>query len=188
MTRRMILAESAFKKYQKVWLTGKKISLDRKVRLYDAQVVSVLLYNSNSWSPTKATLNKLDTMHRRHLRAILNIKGWPHGQISNKTLYKRCPVEKLSERVEKQRWNMFGHILRSDENTPAQLALSFAVDSNESLIGRLGRPRMNIFSVLVNDLKERNLCMNNLSELNEIKDIAKCNKCWANLYGYRLQN
>jgi len=186
IARRRILAESAFKKFEKIWLTGKKISLDRKLRLYDAQVVSVLLYNS--WSPTKATLNKIDTLHRRHLRAILNIKGWPNGQISNKTLYARCPVEKLSDRVEKQRWNMFGHILRSNENTPAQLALLFAVESSELFVGRLGRPRMNLFAVLVDDLKDRSLSMQNFEELNEIRDIAKCNRCWANLYGNRLQN
>ena len=52
---------------------------------------------------------------------------------------------------------MFGHILRSDENTPAQLALLFAVNANTLFEGRLGRPRMNLFSVLVNDLNVRNL-------------------------------
>ena len=184
--RRRILADAAFKKFTKVWITGKKISLDRKLRLYDAQVVSVLLYNSNSWSPTKATLEKIDTLHRRHLRAILNIK-WPKGQISNAALYKRCNVDKLSERIANQRWKMFGHILRSSENTPAQLALLFAVESDNMFVGRLGRPRMNLFSVLKRDLNDRNLSINDVHELNEVKDIAKCQKCWSNLYGHRLQ-
>ena len=83
---------------------------------------------------------------------------------------------------------MFGHILRSNENTPAQLALLFAVESSGLFEGRLGRPRMNLFSVLLNDLKDRSLSMQNFEELNEIRDIAKCNRCWANLYGNRLQN
>ena len=64
---------------------GSQISLERKLKLYEAQVVSVLIYNANSWSPTKSSLNKLDVTHRRHLRAILNIK-YP-AQISNDTLY-----------------------------------------------------------------------------------------------------
>ena len=127
ISRRRVLAQAAFDEYKKVWITGKKISLNRKLKLYDAQVVSVLLYNSNSWSPTKTTMEKIDTLHRHHLRTILNIRGWPHGQISNKALYSRCNVAKLSERKAYQRWKMFGHILRSDENTPAQLALFFAV-------------------------------------------------------------
>ena len=37
--------------------------------------------------------------------------------------------------------------------------LLFAVDSNELYEGKLGSPRMNIFSVLVNDLREKNLSM-----------------------------
>ena len=189
IAKRRTLAHAAFSNFKKVWLTGKKISLDRKLRLYDAQVVSVLLYNCNSWCPRKATLEKIDTLHRRHLRTILNFKGWPNGQISNKALYTRCNVEKLSVRIERQRWNMFGHILRCNENTPAQLSLLFAVESNDNELfeGRWGRPRMNLFSVLVNDLGKRNLSMDNLDELNEIRDIAKCNRCWTNLYRYRLQ-
>ena len=183
--RRRILAEVAFRKFQKVWLFGKKISLERKLRLYDAQVVSVLLYNSNSWCPKKATMDKIDTFHRRHLRTILNIK-WPKGIISNNALYKRCNVGKLSERIEHQRWKMFGHILRSKENSPAQLALSFAIESDDLFSGRRGRPHMNLFSVLKNDLKKRNLNINNLNELNDIKDIAACNKCWDHFYRYSL--
>ena len=78
--------------------------------------------------------------------------------------------------------------LLSNVNTPAQSAVFFAVESSELSVGRLGRPRMNIFSVLVNDLKDRSRSMQNFEELNEIRDIAKCNRCWANLYGNRLQN
>ena len=100
--RGRILADLAFKKFEKVWLKGKRISLERKLRLYGAQVTSVLLYNSNSWSPKKATMDKIDTLHRKHLRTILNIK-WPKGTISNKALYKRYVLEMLSKRIEHQR-------------------------------------------------------------------------------------
>ena len=61
--------------------------------------------------------------------------------ISNNTLYRRCNVAKLSDRVSEYRWRMLGHILRSDENTAAQLALTFAVETDKRLIGRIGRPR-----------------------------------------------
>ena len=107
LIKKRMLTQAVFEKYKKVWLTGKKISLDRKLRLYDAQVLSVLLYNANSWSPTKATMEKIDTLHRRHLRTILNIKGWPNGQISNITLYSRCNVTKLSERIHHKRYLFF---------------------------------------------------------------------------------
>ena len=45
---RCIKGDIAFRKFEKVWLTGKKITLGRRLRLYEAQVVSVMMYNSNS--------------------------------------------------------------------------------------------------------------------------------------------
>ena len=79
---------------------------------------------------------------------------------------------------------MLGHVLRSDENTAAHQALSFAVEceSNEVFTGRVGRPRCNLFSLLRNDLADRNLSFNNFNELNEIRDIARCRNCWRNLF------
>ena len=140
-----------------------------------------MLYNSNSWSSTKVALNKLDVTHRRHLRQILNVR-YP-GQISNKTLYKRCNVEKLSDRVSKYRWRMLGHVLRSDENTAAHQALSFAVETDDGYYkGRVGRPRCNLFTLLRNDLFDRNLFIRNTDELNEVRDIARCRKCWHGIY------
>ena len=126
-------------------------------------------------------MNKIDTLHRKHLRTILNIK-WPKESISNKTLYKRCNVEMLSKHIEHQRWKMFGHILRSMDNTPAQMDLSFAIESENLYKGRFGRPRMNLLSVLKRDLSSRNLHIDNLCELNDIKDLAACNRCWENLF------
>ena len=62
----------------------------------------------------------------------------------------------LSERVSVHRWRMLGHVLRSDENTAAHQALSFAVNTQD-LPGRVGRPRCNLFNLLKSDLTERKL-------------------------------
>ena len=135
------------------------------------------MYNSNSWAPTNAALNKLDVTHHRHLRTILNIK-WPQGMIRNKTLYKRCNVEKLSDRVNTYRWRMLGHVLRSDENTAAHQSLSFAIEADSHFSCCVGRPRCNLFNLLRKHLSDRNLSFNNFDELNEVRDIAMNRKCW----------
>ncbi len=89
--RRINLANVAFSTYSKLWLRESKIPLERKLTVYDAQVVSVLLYNCSSWSAPKNVVAKLDTCHRKHLRRICNIY-WPNGVISNRELYRRCGV------------------------------------------------------------------------------------------------
>ena len=124
--RRCTLGNIAFNNFKKVWMNS-KITLDKKLKVYEAQVVSVIMYNSSCWATPKAVLEKLDVCHRRHLRQIMNIR-WPRSMISNKTLYDRCNSTHLSIRAELSRWKMLGHVLRSPENSPAQAALCFAIE------------------------------------------------------------
>ena len=56
------------------WLKGTKISLSVKLKLYEALVTSVLLYNCNSWVSTAKNMKKLDVCQRKHLRQILHMQ------------------------------------------------------------------------------------------------------------------
>ena len=93
VTNRINKANTAFWSFDKLWCQGSEISQiteKRKIKLYDSLVVSVLLYNCCCWA----------------------------SSISNKALYARTQTRPLSERVEKARWTMLGHVLRSDNDTP----------------------------------------------------------------------
>ena len=114
---RIILGNVAFEKYKKVWMQGSKINLKIKIKIYEAYVTSVMLYNCNSWATPQNLFDKLDICHRKHLRQILKMT-YPII-ISNKALYKRCGVTPLSERVTYARWKMLGHVLRIDCSSPA---------------------------------------------------------------------
>ncbi|GFR95709.1 hypothetical protein ElyMa_006279400 [Elysia marginata] len=65
--------------------------------------------------------NKLDTFHRKQLRNILDIH-YP-TLISNKSLYKICNETPLSVQTVESRWRLFGHILRRDNDIPANRAM-----------------------------------------------------------------
>ena len=139
-----------------------------------------MLYNSNSWSAPAIFLENLDITHRKHLRRILNI-WWPKGSISNRELYKRCKTEKLSDRVCRFRWTMFGHILRSHIETPAFLSLKFAVTNN--LKSRKGRHQNNLFNVLLTDLKSiLNMELKTEENLNNIRAVAFDRKFWRDSF------
>ena len=56
--RRCTLGNVAFNKYEKLWLRGHQIPLKKRILLYEAQVVSVMLYNSSSWAVTASDLKK----------------------------------------------------------------------------------------------------------------------------------
>ena len=98
---RCTMGNIAFQSFWKIWICGTKILLMKKLRVYNATCVSIMLYNCNSWAAPKAALEKLDACHRRHLRTITG-HHWPDSLISNKALYKMCNTTPLSEKVARQ--------------------------------------------------------------------------------------
>ena len=82
------------------------ISFDRKLKIYEVQIVSIMLYYCNIWAAPAHIFEHLDVTHRNHLRDTIGVK-WSRGYISNFKLYQRCKTRKLSERVDVARWAMF---------------------------------------------------------------------------------
>ena len=170
--QRCIQGNIAFQSFKQVWLQGHRICLNRLIQIYEALVVSVILYNCSSWTAPNDVLEKLDTCHRKHLRQILNIK-YP-TKISNEKLYDICSTTPLTIRVKTSRWKLFGHILRSPENSPAALSLQFAVVGSSSLKGRRGRHQINLLSTLQNDIKRIPVDRNSHNTLRHYKLTLKC--------------
>ena len=179
--KKCILGNAAYANFKKLW-SRKEISINRKLNIYEAQVVSIMLYNCNSWAAPAHVLEHLDVTHRNHLRDMLGIK-WPRGYISNNQLYKRCDTRPLTERVHSSRWKMLGHILRYEDDAPALLALKFSVfaEENKHLFkGRLGAPCMNLLNVFRIDLKKRKINNNlkSISDLYNLRELAMDRKAW----------
>ena len=66
---RIILANSAFQTFSKIWLEKSKIPLTKKLLVYEAQVISVLLYNCGCWSALKNVLSH----HRESKKSKVDI-------------------------------------------------------------------------------------------------------------------
>jgi hypothetical protein len=150
MTRRKQLAAASFKNLTRLW-TGKrnKLSLERKLRLYDAYITPVLTYNACTWALTEAELNELEAFRRRQLRRILGIQ-YPR-RISNSKLYDTCNMRELGPDIRGARWRMLGHTLRMTDDTPAKRAMLHYFDVTTS--SYLGRPRHTLPLVINKDLK-----------------------------------
>ena len=195
--QKCILGNLAFKNYQEIWLQGKKISLTRLIKVYEAMVTSVMMYNCSSWAASQDVLKKLDVCHRKHLRHILNIK-WP-CTISNEKLYETCNTKKLSERVKLARWKMLGHILRSPENSPAALSLTFAIEGAKSHKGRIGRHKINLLKQLRDDLKSMPIdrtseyaalrqrpTLRRVEDIVNLRMLALNRQLWRDIYDFRV--
>ena len=121
VARRKQLASAAFPVVWSLWKRQQLVSERLRIRLYNAFVLPVLLYNCGCWSLTVAGGARLDSFHQRQLRSLLGIK-WPQ-RLSNTTLYIRCQAEKLTTVLRRQRWKLLGHILRMDNDVPAVQAM-----------------------------------------------------------------
>ena len=59
--------------YDKVW-KDHGLTISTKVRVYEAVVLTVLLYGSETWILYRKHVNMLESFHMRHLRIILDIR------------------------------------------------------------------------------------------------------------------
>ena len=125
------------------------ISKKTKLRLYNALVKPILLYNCGTWGLNKKWLERLDATHRRHLRRLLGVFYPEH--ISNARLYKQCNEEPVSKYIKKARWRLLGHILRLPRDAPAQCALD--AYATTAAPGRRGKHQTGLVTMLKADLE-----------------------------------
>ena len=94
-------------------------SLQTKIRLYNALVISVLLYGSEIWTLLKADERR--SFHMNCQRRILGIR-WFHF-VTNASVTNQTGEEGLAIRICRRRLSIFGHLRRLPEATPAHSAL-----------------------------------------------------------------
>ena len=114
-------------------------------------VKSILLYNCSTWEMAIQDKQHLYSFHRKQLRQILNIR-WSH-KIRNKKLYERTNSKPVSIEMTRRRWNLLGHILRLDKETPGRKAMKFMFEEKSNKTFR-GRKRATIYTTINRNIKK----------------------------------
>ena len=70
--------------------------------------------------------------------------------------------------------------MRGPVDGPAYSSLMFAVNSL-NMKGRIGRPQSNLFSLIQHDLVERNLVLNDIDGLNNLRNLAFDRYGWRSM-------
>ena len=92
-----------------VW-RSRYTSLWTKLRIFNANVKSVLLYGPETWLLTKTIINKLQAFINRRLRYISGV-FWPR-KISNDDLWQHTKQERVEATIRCRKWTWIGHNLR----------------------------------------------------------------------------
>ena len=119
MKRRIQLSYAAFNTIKKIWY-HRKIHINKKLQLYKSTVKPILLYSPGTWGLTKKEQNEIDVTHRRQLTTLINNK-----KICSNKLYEKCKEEEISVTIKRNKWKLFGHILRLPLNTPANESMKY---------------------------------------------------------------
>ena len=127
-------ARHAFNTLRQIW-RSKALSIHNKIRIFNTNVKSVLLYGSETWRVTKTNTHKLQTFTNRCLRNILNIR-WPEV-VSNEELWNMSKQAPLETEIKKRKWGWIGHTLRK----PATNITRQALDWNPQGKRKVGRPK-----------------------------------------------
>ena len=180
INRRKQLATVALNKINNIWIRKDKIKQSLRLKLYKSIIKPILIYNSGTWSPTKKEDDDLNAFHHKQIRKVMNIK-YP-VIMRNSVVYRESGEEMLSLEVMKNRWKLFGHVLRSNEETPAQKAMKFYFTDSDAERFR-GRSRVNVPWKLNDDLMKFTSRMNlkTNEDLQILKVLAKDRKKWKGL-------
>ena len=139
-------ASGAFRELHAVW-KDRYINLDTKMKLYNACVLSTLLYAAESWSLTERQEARLDAFDMRCQRKILRIVWSQH--IPNIRIRSMTKQPQLTNILRKRRLKWFGHVLRMDKDRAPKMLYLWKPTHGKR---RRGRPRTTWRDVIQRDL------------------------------------
>ena len=127
-------ARHAFITLRPVWRST-AISTRNKLRIFNSNVKSVLLYGSETWRVTNTISNKVQTFINSCLRYIFGIR-WPE-RISNRDLWQRANQDPITQQIARRKWRWIGHTLRKPPGDITRHALEWNPQGKR----RVGRPK-----------------------------------------------
>ena len=138
------------------------------MRLFNSNVITVLLYGCQSWRVNKNDMHKLDVFQAKCLRRICNI-FWPN-KISNEGLYRRTHSLPISCQIQKHRMRRLGHVLRMSPDHIPRVALRWTPTGKRYT----GSPKTTWRKSIISELSNMGLTMG------EVEVIAQDRKRWRN--------
>ena len=139
------------------WRTTTGVLCDRRMkdhlksRIYRAVVRPVALYGAECWPITKTAERRLAVMETKMLRWISGVTRFDH--VRNDDIRQRYGVAPITEKLREARLRWYGHVLRADDNSLAQIGLNIDIPGKRPK----GRPRQRWLDTLHADLQAARL-------------------------------
>ena len=139
ITRRLVLARQKFASLKTIW-KSKHISKELKIRLYNALIVTIAIYGSETWTLTQYTTKKLEAFEMQCFRTIASVH-WSE-RVTNEEVLKMLNTKRsLITRITHAQRRYLGHMLRMDEERLPKRAFFTRMEGSRPR----GRPRYRWF-------------------------------------------
>ena len=144
LARRLGMATGEFRKLSRLWRHS-ALGRARKVEIFEAVVVSLLMYGLAAAWLNKNEQRKLNGFQSRCLRTIWGIKPAYVSRVSNGKVLETTGQRPLTALLQKQQLLLYGRVARQGEGSPMRDAafeptsLRPAVDM---FVRKVGRPRL----------------------------------------------
>ena len=116
-----------------IW-KSKQVGTNTKLRIFNSNVLRVLLYGAECWKLTTRIAHKIHTFQNKCLRKILRI-FWPR-RISKEELHQRTNAKSHTQTLKKRRWRWLGHVCRMPPDALPRITIRWTPDGKRK-IGRL---------------------------------------------------
>ena len=162
VNRRMALAASVFARLiDRVWENG-KLTIETKMSVYKACVLSVLLFGSEAWTVYARQEEKLNCFQLKHLRKILGVK-W-NDFITNADILQRADMPSMLTFLRQHRLRWLGHVHRMpDGRIPKDLLYGELAEGKRAI----GRPMLRFRDVCKRDMMALDIDVSTWEELAE---------------------
>ena len=128
------LAWSAFGSMERIW-KAQHLDLALKLRIFQASVLSVLLYGCESWIISEQLMIKINSFATTCYRVLLGVK-WS-DRVPNEDILANVGRRPLVNEVRRRQLGWLGHVLRRHEDEPAAI---FARNVPEHGTAKRGKP------------------------------------------------
>ena len=120
--KRIAQASRAFGALRQPVFNNRDLRVETKRKVYQACVLSILLYGAECWTPLRKDLKRLESFHHRCIRRTLGITNqqqWDERITSQSIRRQWGDMETASDKVSKRRLEWLGHLARMpDKRTP----------------------------------------------------------------------
>ena len=168
INKRIGKAATTFGNLQDRAWSNKNLTTRTKVRIYEACVLSILLYGCESWPTYSRQERRLNTFHLRCLRKIVGI-SW-EDRVPDVRVLDLCQSTNLTTIIRKRRLKWIGHVHRMDDIRTPKCVLFGELSTGKR---STGRPRLRFKDSVKRDLIDFGIPTNTWENVAEDRSVWK---------------